>query len=294
MASRCGRWPMLTRRRRRTKSPERTRSPLRDPATAPDGGMWFTSQRSGQLGWFDRTAARWWIAGFSGSSGCRRNAVRTGRATSAIQAAICALHTGDPAITAPAYIGTAEGTHAGTMPAGAAPPIKETLMNAMSTATGHELRFRSLFNEGCGLAFPCDEHGVVQMDALSARALNNYLYARTVVGREFFTPVVLPCLAHHPSLPPVNCSGATTASRKPSGGPLRADARAECSAPRPRGKPSVESPRRHGPFRGKSRWPSRSSRATPAAVRASAGASSRRSGPVHMDIGSLGTCSPAG
>jgi len=81
------------------------------------------------------------------------------------------------------------------MPAGAAPPIKETLMNAMSTAAGHELRFRSLFNEGCGLAFPCDEHGVVQMDALSARALNNYLYARTVVGREFFTPAVLPCLS---------------------------------------------------------------------------------------------------
>lgn len=68
-------------------------------------------------------------------------------------------------------------------------------MNAMSAATRHELHFRSLFNEGFGLAFPCDEHGVVQMDALSERALNNYLYARTVVGREFYTPAVQPCLS---------------------------------------------------------------------------------------------------
>lgn len=52
------------------------------------------------------------------------------------------------------------------------------------------LRFQSLFNEGRGLAFPCDAEGHVDMDALSDRALNNYLYARTVVGREFLTPQV--------------------------------------------------------------------------------------------------------
>ncbi len=52
------------------------------------------------------------------------------------------------------------------------------------------LRFRSLFGQGRELAFPCDDCGHVDMDALSDRALNNYLYARTVIGREFFTPAV--------------------------------------------------------------------------------------------------------
>lgn len=55
---------------------------------------------------------------------------------------------------------------------------------------GYELRFRSLFNEGRGLAFPCDAQGRVDLDALSRDALNNYLYARIVGGREFSTPAV--------------------------------------------------------------------------------------------------------
>lgn len=54
------------------------------------------------------------------------------------------------------------------------------------------LRFRSLFDEGRGLAFPCDAQGHVDMDELNERALSNYLYARTVVGREFFMPAVEP------------------------------------------------------------------------------------------------------
>jgi hypothetical protein len=56
-----------------------------------------------------------------------------------------------------------------------------------------ELRFQSLFNEGRALTFPCDAEGHVDMDALSTRARDNYLYARTVVGREFATPAVQPC-----------------------------------------------------------------------------------------------------
>jgi hypothetical protein len=54
----------------------------------------------------------------------------------------------------------------------------------------HLLRFRSLFDDGRGLAFPCDDHGEVDMNVLSERALSNYLYARTVVGREFHAPSV--------------------------------------------------------------------------------------------------------
>ncbi len=65
-----------------------------------------------------------------------------------------------------------------------------------SSAAGYELRFRSLFDEGRALAFPCDEQGHVDLDALSPRALCNYNYARTVVGREFFLPAVLPTRLH--------------------------------------------------------------------------------------------------
>ena len=67
-------------------------------------------------------------------------------------------------------------------------------MNASHTvqhsAQHFELRFRSLFNEGRGYAFPCDAQGHVDMDALGDRLLNNYLYARSVIGREFATPAV--------------------------------------------------------------------------------------------------------
>jgi hypothetical protein len=58
-----------------------------------------------------------------------------------------------------------------------------------------ELRFQSLFDAGRGYAFPCDAAGHVDMDALGERARNRYLYARTVVGREFFMPKVQPCTA---------------------------------------------------------------------------------------------------
>ena len=54
----------------------------------------------------------------------------------------------------------------------------------------HALRFRSLSREGRGLAFPCNPQGQVNLDALSRAALNNYLYARAVMGREFAWPSV--------------------------------------------------------------------------------------------------------
>lgn len=63
-------------------------------------------------------------------------------------------------------------------------------------SAAYELRFRSLFNEGRALTFPCDAQGRVELDALSDRARQNYLYARAVVGREFATPAVLPSDLH--------------------------------------------------------------------------------------------------
>ena len=61
-----------------------------------------------------------------------------------------------------------------------------------STLTQFELRFQSLFNSGRGYAFPCDPAGQVDLDQLSDRARNNYLYARAVVGRELTVPAVRP------------------------------------------------------------------------------------------------------
>jgi len=62
--------------------------------------------------------------------------------------------------------------------------------SAITATPAYQLRFRSLSDEGRGYAFPCDARGGVDLDALSPHALVNYLYARTVVGREFFLPAV--------------------------------------------------------------------------------------------------------
>lgn len=58
-------------------------------------------------------------------------------------------------------------------------------------ATSHHLRFQSLFHEGRAYAFPCDANGCVDLDSLGRKALDNYLYARTVIGREFAMPDIL-------------------------------------------------------------------------------------------------------
>ena len=64
----------------------------------------------------------------------------------------------------------------------------------VQSAATHELRFQSLFNEERGYAFPCDALGHVDMDALNCKALQNYLFARAVVGRELFLPQITACL----------------------------------------------------------------------------------------------------
>ena len=66
--------------------------------------------------------------------------------------------------------------------------------STMVSREHYELRFRSLFNEGRAYAFPCDAAGHVDMDTLSDRARENYLYARAVIGREVAMPAVQPAL----------------------------------------------------------------------------------------------------
>ena len=54
-----------------------------------------------------------------------------------------------------------------------------------------DLRFQSLFDAGRSYAFPCDAAGHVDLDCLSDRARETYLYARTMIGREVSCPVVM-------------------------------------------------------------------------------------------------------
>jgi hypothetical protein len=55
---------------------------------------------------------------------------------------------------------------------------------------GYEIRFKSLFREGRGLVFPCDDQGHVDLDRLSERARCSYMLARKLVGREYAVPAV--------------------------------------------------------------------------------------------------------
>ena len=68
--------------------------------------------------------------------------------------------------------------------------------SSMQTAAAFEIRFQSLFNHGRALAFPCDSTGVVNLDAMSEKARNNYLFARGMIGREDATPCIQPCEPH--------------------------------------------------------------------------------------------------
>lgn len=72
-----------------------------------------------------------------------------------------------------------------------------TLLHTPSPAEARfELRFESLFIEGRGMAFPCDAQGHVDIDSLSRTLRLNYLYARTLIGREFSMPALLPRTLH--------------------------------------------------------------------------------------------------
>ncbi|MES2958883.1 MAG: hypothetical protein V4792_11880 [Pseudomonadota bacterium] len=63
-----------------------------------------------------------------------------------------------------------------------------------------EVRFNSLFSPGRALSFPCDANGRVELDALSERARNNYIFARAMVGREHAMPRVCPLPTPEPWL----------------------------------------------------------------------------------------------
>jgi hypothetical protein len=68
--------------------------------------------------------------------------------------------------------------------------------NRCESTAAFELRFQSLFHEGRALAFPCNAAGAVDLDRLSAKARNNYLYARATIGRDVAVPAVQPSHLH--------------------------------------------------------------------------------------------------
>ena len=57
-----------------------------------------------------------------------------------------------------------------------------------------ELRFEPLVDAQAPLSFPCDEHGRVDLDELCDRSRRDYLFAHTLIGRHFTSPVIRACL----------------------------------------------------------------------------------------------------
>jgi hypothetical protein len=56
-----------------------------------------------------------------------------------------------------------------------------------------ELRFDSLVAAHRSLAFPCDARGQVDLDELCDRSRSDYLFAHTLIGRDFTMPVIRAC-----------------------------------------------------------------------------------------------------
>ena len=61
---------------------------------------------------------------------------------------------------------------------------------ADSRSSQYELRFRPLGKSGRAFSFGCDASGQVDLDRLSSRERDNYLYARVTIGHEFTWPLV--------------------------------------------------------------------------------------------------------
>jgi len=54
----------------------------------------------------------------------------------------------------------------------------------------YTLFFRSILLAGRGYAFPCNAEGRVELQAMSTRLRQNYLYAKARVGLELLSPVI--------------------------------------------------------------------------------------------------------
>jgi len=57
-------------------------------------------------------------------------------------------------------------------------------------AHGFHLRFRPLQAQLADCTVPCDADGHVHLDSLSDNLRRDYLFARTLVGRDFMRPAI--------------------------------------------------------------------------------------------------------
>lgn len=64
------------------------------------------------------------------------------------------------------------------------------MSNASDAEIRFELRFATLLVPDGGFVFPCDSIGRVDLDHLPKQASDNYVYARSAVGTEFFAPTI--------------------------------------------------------------------------------------------------------
>lgn len=63
-------------------------------------------------------------------------------------------------------------------------------------ASGYDLRFQALSDASRAYVFACDAQGHVDLDALSPTARLNYFLVRSLIGRDYAVPAVLPRVLH--------------------------------------------------------------------------------------------------
>jgi hypothetical protein len=68
--------------------------------------------------------------------------------------------------------------------------IRSPAPGPAASETPFVLHFRSLYHAGRDFAFPCDGQGNVDLNEMTDRIRNNYLYARAMIGRELSWPSV--------------------------------------------------------------------------------------------------------
>jgi len=68
-------------------------------------------------------------------------------------------------------------------------PFQDDACSVSSRDLQFTLRFSAL-RKGDDFCFPCDAVGHVDMDLLDERLRNKYFYARALVGRDFWKPMV--------------------------------------------------------------------------------------------------------
>jgi hypothetical protein len=73
------------------------------------------------------------------------------------------------------------------------------------THLSYEIYYRPLAETQSTLRFPCDVQGHVDLDELSPESVENYLFARAMVGRDYARPAVV---AQHPT--PLPATGSAT------------------------------------------------------------------------------------